>query len=114
PAAPVVAAGEGRTLAAGPRDEVERLLEGEGYALGRFARLDARGGTVTPGLVDPHTPLLFAGRRERELELRRRGAGYLEILGARGGHLSTAAATRAASSEDLARHGRRWLAGVRG
>ena len=76
------------------------LLEAEGYPLGRFARLDARGGAVTPGLVDPHTHLLFAGSREGELELRQRGAGYLEILAAGGGILSTVAATRAASAED--------------
>ena len=77
--------------------------------LARFARLDADGGVVTPGLVDPHTHLLFAGTREGELVLRQRGAGYLEILEAGGGILSTVAATRAASEEDLAAHGRRWL-----
>lgn len=109
PAAPVVAAWEGRIVAAGRRDEVERFLDGEGLPLGRFARLDARGGTVTPGLVDPHTHLLFAGSREAELELRQRGAGYMEILAAGGGILSTVEATRASSADDLMRHGRRWL-----
>ncbi|HEX5015483.1 MAG TPA: imidazolonepropionase [Candidatus Limnocylindrales bacterium] len=107
--APVVAAWEGRIVAAGPRSDVERLIEGEGYPLGRFARLDALGGTVTPGLVDPHTHLLFAGTREEELELRQRGAGYMEILAAGGGILSTVARTRAASTEQLRAHGRRWL-----
>jgi imidazolonepropionase len=109
PAAPVVAAWEGRILAVGPRADLEKVLESEGYSLGRFARLDARGGTVTPGLVDPHTHLLFAGSREDELELRQRGAGYMEILAAGGGILSTVAATRAASAEALHAHGRRWL-----
>jgi imidazolonepropionase len=66
--------------------------------------------TVTPGLVDPHTHLLFAGAREEELVLRQRGADYLEILAAGGGILSTVAATRAASAADLEAHGRRWLA----
>lgn len=107
--APVVAAWEGRILAAGPRADLERLLEAEGFPLGRFARLDARGGAVTPGLVDPHTHLLFAGSRENELELRQRGAGYMEILAAGGGILSTVEATRVASAEDLTAHGRRWL-----
>jgi imidazolonepropionase len=107
--APVVAAWEGRFVAAGPRADVERRLEGEGYPLGRFARLDALGGAVTPGLVDPHTHLLFAGSREGELELRQRGAGYMEILAAGGGILSTVASTRAASMDDLRDHGRRWL-----
>ena len=109
PSAPVVAAWEGRILAVGPRADLETVLESEGYSLGRFARLDARGGTVTPGLVDPHTHLLFAGSREDELELRQRGAGYMEILAAGGGILSTVAATRAASAEALHAHGRRWL-----
>jgi imidazolonepropionase len=107
--APVLAAWEGRVLAIGGRSDMERILEAEGYPLERFARLDARGGTVTPGLVDPHTHLLFAGSRERELELRQQGAGYLEILAAGGGILSTVAATREASAGELAVHGRRWL-----
>jgi imidazolonepropionase len=109
PTAPVLAAWEGRILAVGPHEDLERMLEAEGYPLGRFARLDARGGTVTPGLVDPHTHLLFAGSREAELELRQRGAGYMEILAAGGGILSTVAATRAATSDELITHGRRWL-----
>lgn len=109
PAAPVVACWDGRILAVGPRDEVEAMVEAEGYPLARFARLDAGGGVVTPGLVDPHTHLLFAGTREDELLLRQRGAGYLEILAAGGGILATVAATRAASAEQLTAHGRRWL-----
>jgi imidazolonepropionase len=108
--APVVACWEGAILAVGPRAAISRTLEAEGYPVSRFARLDAAGGTVTPGLVDPHTHLLFAGTREGELRLRQRGAGYLEILAAGGGILSTVEATRAASNEELAAHGRRWLA----
>ena len=92
PTAPVVATWEGRDprrrSAGGPRAARSRR---EGYPLGRFARLDALGGAVTPGLVDPHTHLLFAGSREDELELRQRGAGYMEILAAGGGILSTVA-----------------------
>jgi imidazolonepropionase len=109
PSAPVVATWDGTILAVGPRADLERLLEADGYPLGRFARLDARGGAVTPGLVDPHTHLLFAGSREGELELRQQGAGYMEILAAGGGILSTVEATRAASADHLAAHGRRWL-----
>jgi imidazolonepropionase len=107
--APAVACWEGRILATGPRADLLQALEGSGYPLARFARLDAGGGTVTPGLVDPHTHLLFAGSRENELVLRQRGADYLEILKAGGGILSTVAATRAASEDDLLEHGRRWL-----
>jgi imidazolonepropionase len=107
--APVVACWDGRIAAVGPRADVERALEADGYPLGRFARVDAAGGTVTPGLIDPHTHLLFAGAREGELLLRQGGAGYLEILAAGGGILSTVAATRAATPEALLAHGRRWL-----
>jgi imidazolonepropionase len=106
---PVVAVWEGRIVGVGARDDVMRALDGEGYPVNRFARFDARGGTVTPGLVDPHTHLLFAGSREGELRLRQQGAGYLEILAAGGGILSTVAATRAATDASLAAHGRRWL-----
>jgi imidazolonepropionase len=109
-AAPAVACWDGRILAAGPRDELLRAVDGSGYPIARFARLDAAGGTITPGLIDPHTHLLFAGSRETELVMRQRGADYLEILKAGGGILSTVTATRAASEEDLAEHGRRWLA----
>jgi imidazolonepropionase len=107
--APAVAAWEGRVVAVAGLADLKRLLEGGGYPLDRFDRLDAGGGAVTPGLIDPHTHLLFAGSREGELELRQRGASYLEILAAGGGILSTVEATRAASAEALAAHGRRWL-----
>jgi imidazolonepropionase len=107
---PVVACWEGRVLAVGPRSVVEAGLTASGYPLERFVRLDAGGGTVTPGLVDPHTHLLFGGSREDELVLRQRGANYLDILAAGGGILSTVAATRAATADALAEHGRRWLA----
>ncbi len=107
--APIVATWEDRIVAVGPRAMVERNLEGQGLPLARFARIDAEGGTITPGLIDPHTHLLFGGSREAELRLRMSGAGYLEILAAGGGILSTVRATRAASAEDLLAHGRRWL-----
>ena len=109
PEAPAVAGWEGRIVAVGPRAAVEAALEAEGLPLGRFARIDAAGGAVTPGLIDPHTHLLFAGSREDELVLRQQGASYLEILAAGGGILSTVAATRAASEGELLAHGRRWL-----
>jgi imidazolonepropionase len=106
---PAVAAWEGRIVAVGPLGEVVAQLEASGLPVARFARLDARGGTVTPGLVDPHTHLVFAGSRSGEFALRQRGAAYLDILAAGGGILSTVAATRASGDGDLAARGRRWL-----
>ncbi len=106
---PAVAIWEGRLVGVADRTDLERALEAEGYSIEQFDRLDARGATVTPGFVDPHTHLLFGGSREGELELRQQGAAYLEILAAGGGILATVAATRAASSAELTAHGRRWL-----
>jgi imidazolonepropionase len=109
PDAPVVGVWEGRIAAVGPRTAVEAAIDADGLPLGRFARIDAAGGAVTPGLIDPHTHLLFAGSREDELVLRQQGASYLDILAAGGGILSTVAATRAAGEAELLAHGRRWL-----
>jgi len=106
---PIVATWEDRIVAVGPREVVERSLEAQGLPIARFARIDADGGTVTPGLVDAHTHLLFGGSREGELRLRQQGARYLEILAAGGGILSTVEATRGMSPEALLAHGRRWL-----
>ena len=63
--------------------------------------IDAGGGVVLPGLVDPHTHAVFAGSRHLEFGMRMRGAGYLEILEAGGGIHATVNATRAASLEEL-------------
>ncbi len=62
---------------------------------------DCAGRLVTPGLIDCHTPAVFAGHRAVEFELRLKGASYEEIARAGGGILSTVIATRAASEEEL-------------
>lgn len=68
---------------------------------GAKEEFDARGGWITPGLVDCHTHLVYAGNRAREFELRLKGASYEEIARAGGGIVSTVRATRAASEEEL-------------
>ncbi len=60
------------------------------------------GAWVTPGLIDCHTHLVFAGNRAHEWERRLNGATYEEIAREGGGILSTVRATRAASEDDLA------------
>ena len=61
----------------------------------------ANGALVTPGLIDCHTHLVFAGDRAREFEMRLQGESYEAIAKAGGGILSTVRATRAASEDEL-------------
>ena len=63
--------------------------------------IDCEGRWITPGLIDCHTHLVYAGNRAREFELRLNGASYKEIARAGGGILSTVKATRAASEQEL-------------
>ncbi|MBA2962723.1 MULTISPECIES: imidazolonepropionase [Ramlibacter] len=70
---------------------------------------DAGGALVTPGLVDCHTHLVWAGDRAREFELRLQGASYEAIAQAGGGIVSTVRATRAASEAELLAQSRRRL-----
>ena len=86
-AAMAVASWGDRLIAAGPADDVNRQIEAAGQSFDDFARVDAAGGLVTPGLIDAHTHLVFAGTREAEWQMRARGAGYLEVLAAGGGIL---------------------------
>ncbi|WP_421303077.1 imidazolonepropionase [Aeromonas veronii] len=62
---------------------------------------DMRGKLATPGLIDCHTHLVFAGSRAEEFELRQQGVPYAEIARWGGGIISTVRATRAASEELL-------------
>ncbi|MFG3693853.1 imidazolonepropionase [Stutzerimonas stutzeri] len=59
------------------------------------------GGVMTPGLIDCHSHLVYAGNRADEFEQRLEGVDYAEIAKAGGGILSTVRATRAASEEQL-------------
>jgi imidazolonepropionase len=74
--------------------------------------IDAGGRLVTPGFVDAHTHLVFAGNRAAEFEKRIGGATYQEIAAAGGGIQSTVSLTRQASEDELlsqARKHRDWM-----
>jgi imidazolonepropionase len=58
---------------------------------------------ITPGLIDCHTHLVFAGDRSREFELRLQGASYEEVARQGGGIISSVKALRAASEDQLVR-----------
>jgi imidazolonepropionase len=69
------------------------------------AEHDGRGAWLTPGLIDCHTHLVYAGDRADEFEMRLAGISYEEIAKAGGGIASTVRATRAASEDDLVAEG---------
>jgi imidazolonepropionase len=69
--------------------------------LGDLAEHDAGGALITPGLVDCHTHLVYAGSRAHEFERRLHGASYEQVAREGGGIRSTVAATRAASDGTL-------------
>ncbi len=68
-----------------------------------IAIVDAQRAVVTPGLVDSHSHLVFAGERAEEFHLRRSGVTYAELLAQGHGILATVNATRNASTDDLMR-----------
>jgi imidazolonepropionase len=72
--------------------------------------IDGEGGWLTPGLIDCHTHLVFAGDRSGEFEQRLTGASYEEIARAGGGIARTVAATRQASDAELEEAAARRLA----
>lgn len=86
---------DGRIAWVGPRAELPAALR-QGAE-----EHDAGGALLTPGLVDCHTHLVYAGDRAGEFEARLNGASYEEIARAGGGIVSTVTATRAADEDTL-------------
>ncbi len=92
-----IAARDGRIVFVGPQDELPA-----DWRTGPDV-VDCAGRWITPGLIDCHTHLVYAGDRAREFEMRLAGASYEEIARAGGGIVSTVGATRAASEDELLR-----------
>jgi len=91
-----IAAKDGTIVAVGTTKEVLDKLE-KGFEV-----IDASGKLVTPGLIDPHVHLIFAGSREEELELMAvKGIPYLEIKARGGGMPTTLKKTGETSTEEL-------------
>ncbi|HEV7672097.1 MAG TPA: imidazolonepropionase [Thermoanaerobaculia bacterium] len=88
---------EGRIAFVGPAAE-RRASFGD---LSDLPRLDGKRGTLIPGFVDPHTHIPWAGTRETELFERLAGKTYQAIAAEGGGILSTVAATRRASEDEI-------------
>ncbi|MDP4170083.1 MAG: amidohydrolase family protein, partial [Bacillota bacterium] len=88
----------GLIIAVGPTEDVEREYR-EQLKLAKI--IDASGKIVLPGLVDPHTHLVYTGSREDEFNMRLNGATYMDIMNSGGGIYATTSKTRAASEEEL-------------
>lgn len=97
----VVASAGGRIAYAGPAQRAP--------AFDTADEIDCEGRWTTPGLVDCHTHLVYAGDRAAEFEMRLSGATYEEIAASGGGIRSTVRATRAATEDELVRTASRRL-----
>ena len=92
-----IAVREGRIVFAGAEADLPTTLRNAKETI----RCDGR--WITPGLIDCHTHLVYAGNRAGEFEMRLRGASYEEIARAGGGIVSSVKALRAASEDELVR-----------
>ncbi|HKC17020.1 MAG TPA: imidazolonepropionase [Steroidobacteraceae bacterium] len=94
PAPGAIAERDGRIAAIGTAAELRRQFPG-------VHELDLDERLVTPGLIDCHTHIVHAGNRASEIERRMAGESYESIARGGGGILSTVAATRAATQQEL-------------
>lgn len=97
---------KGKIEAVGKTAQLKRVYAGR---LREAEVIDAGGRLMTPGLIDPHTHLVYGGSREEEFEMRLQGASYMEIMNAGGGIHATAKKTAAASFTTLLNEARNRL-----
>ncbi|MES1157422.1 MAG: imidazolonepropionase [Alphaproteobacteria bacterium] len=93
-----IATKDGRIVWIGKREDLSAAPEDLAQT-----QHDLGGAWITPGLIDCHTHLVFAGDRAREFEMRLLGASYEEIARAGGGIASTVSSTRAETKASLAK-----------
>ncbi|WP_126947602.1 amidohydrolase family protein [Xanthomonas sp. BRIP62418] len=89
----ILACQDGRIAYAGPAAQAPALKPDVAH--------DCQRRWISPGLIDCHTHLVYAGNRANEFEQRLRGASYAEIAAAGGGIVATVRATRAADDAAL-------------
>lgn len=75
---------DGKVVEVGKDQEIRNKYKHE---LSKATVINAKGKTVTPGLIDPHTHLVHAGTRENEYAMRLKGKTYMEIMEAGGGSM---------------------------
>ncbi|MEA3422977.1 MAG: imidazolonepropionase [Bacillota bacterium] len=90
----------GKIIKVGTFDEIHREVVLEDYEI-----IDARGKTITPGFIDPHTHVVFGGYRADEYTWRLRGDSYVDIMNRGGGIASSVTKTREASFDELVSSG---------
>ncbi|WP_189521563.1 imidazolonepropionase [Mesorhizobium sp. M1B.F.Ca.ET.045.04.1.1] len=91
----VIAARDGLIVYAGAEADMPASF-GQGVE-----SVDCEGRWITPGLIDCHTHLVYAGNRANEFEMRLAGATYEEVARAGGGIISSVKSLRAASEDQL-------------
>ncbi len=91
-----IAIKNGRIDWCGPQTELPPAI-----MAGALSQEHCQGQLVTPGLIDCHTHLVYAGNRAAEFQLKLEGVSYAEIAKAGGGIISTVQQTRAASEDEL-------------
>lgn len=88
----------GKIIAVGTDEEIRKEHQD---LIDQAEIVDATGRIVTPGLVDPHTHIVYAGTRENEYAMRLEGKAYMDIMNAGGGIHATTRATQQATSAEL-------------